>query len=114
MFFDLLDNLFLHHLTFKATQRIFNGLTFVNPNLRHSTPPIATTLSHATFRPQFRHRNWLLYLIDSAAIQAPGTYYQNNPHAIYPFDVGADGKTLSNKRKLAVVGIVNLSWVQRD
>ena len=45
----------------------------------------------------------ILYLIDSAAIQAPGTYYQTNPHAIYAFDVGDDGKTLSNKHKLAVV-----------
>ena len=45
----------------------------------------------------------ILYLIDSAAIQAPGTYYQSNPHAIYAFDVGGDGKTLSNKRTLAVI-----------
>src|SRR5499427_70866 len=45
----------------------------------------------------------VLYVIDSAAIQAPGTYYETNPHAIYAFDVGGDGKTLSNKRRLAVV-----------
>ena len=29
----------------------------------------------------------ILYIIDSAAIQAPRTYYENNPHAIYAFDV---------------------------
>ena len=45
----------------------------------------------------------ILYLIDSAAIQAPGTSYQNKAHAIYAFDVGGDGKTLSNKRTLAVI-----------
>src|SRR5215472_17558534 len=35
MFLDVLDNVFLHHLAFKATQCTFNGLTFMNPNLRH-------------------------------------------------------------------------------
>src|SRR5262249_21170930 len=28
-------------MRFKATQCIFNGLTFMNPNLRHSNPPMS-------------------------------------------------------------------------
>lgn len=43
----------------------------------------------------------ILYIIDSAAIQAPRTYYENYPHAIYAFDV-IDNK-LSNKRLFATV-----------
>jgi gluconolactonase len=45
----------------------------------------------------------ILYVIDSAAIQAPHTYYENNPHAIYAYDVNNDGKTVSNPRKFAVI-----------
>ncbi len=45
----------------------------------------------------------ILYVIDSAAIQAPHTYYENNPHAIYVYDINADGKTVSNPRKFAVI-----------
>lgn len=45
----------------------------------------------------------ILYVIDSAAIQAPRTYYENNPHAIYAYDVDITGKTLSNKRTFAVI-----------
>lgn len=45
----------------------------------------------------------ILYVIDSGAIQAPRTYYEHYPHAIYAFDVGADGKTLSNKRLFATI-----------
>lgn len=44
----------------------------------------------------------ILYVIDSAAIQAPRTYYENLPHTIYAYDV-IDGTTLSNKRTLAVI-----------
>jgi hypothetical protein len=40
MFLDVLDNVFLHHLAFKPAQCIFNGLTFINPNLSHPSPPI--------------------------------------------------------------------------
>lgn len=45
----------------------------------------------------------ILYVIDSAAIQAPRTFHKNNPHTIYAYDVGKDGKTLSNKRVFAVI-----------
>jgi gluconolactonase len=45
----------------------------------------------------------ILYVIDSAAIQAPHTYYENNPHAIYAYDVNEDGKTVRNQRKFAVI-----------
>lgn len=44
----------------------------------------------------------ILYIIDSAAIQAPRTYYAENPHAIYAFDVVGDGKAI-NQRLFAVV-----------
>jgi gluconolactonase len=40
----------------------------------------------------------ILYIIDSAAIQAPATYYENKPHCIYAYDVASDGKSLRNKR----------------
>ncbi len=40
----------------------------------------------------------ILYVIDSAAIQAPRTYYEKKPHAIYAFDVAPDGATVSNQR----------------
>ena len=40
----------------------------------------------------------IFYAIDSAAIEAPRTYYEKYPHAIYAFDVSSDGKTVSNKR----------------
>ncbi|MCB1112810.1 MAG: SMP-30/gluconolactonase/LRE family protein [Chlamydiales bacterium] len=42
----------------------------------------------------------ILYVIDSGAIQAPRTYYEHYPHAIYAWDV-TDGKALSNKRLYA-------------
>jgi len=45
----------------------------------------------------------VLYVIDSGAIQAPRTYYEKNPHAIFAFDVAADGKTVSNPRHFANV-----------
>ncbi len=45
----------------------------------------------------------ILYVIDSAAIQAPRTYYDKNPHAIYAFDVNSDGATLRGQRVFAVV-----------
>ncbi len=45
----------------------------------------------------------ILYVIDSAAIQAPRTYYEKNPHTIYAYDVAQDGKALSNKRVFAVI-----------
>lgn len=44
----------------------------------------------------------ILYVIDSGAIQAPHTYYVNNPHAIYAWDV-SEGKRLSNKRLYAKI-----------
>lgn len=44
----------------------------------------------------------ILYVIDSGAIQAPRTYYVNNPHAIYAWDV-SEGKKLSNKRLFATI-----------
>lgn len=44
----------------------------------------------------------ILYLIDSGAIQAPRTYYEKYPHAIYAFDV-VDGKSLKNQRLFAVI-----------
>lgn len=45
----------------------------------------------------------ILYVIDSAAIQAPRTYYEKNPHVIYAFDVGVEGTKLTNKRLFATV-----------
>ena len=45
----------------------------------------------------------ILYVIDSAAIQAPKTDYKDKPHAIYAFDVSVDGKTVSNQRLFTVV-----------
>ncbi len=45
----------------------------------------------------------ILYVIDSAAIQAPKTDYKNKPHAIYAFDVNPDGKSVSGKRLFTVV-----------
>jgi gluconolactonase len=44
-----------------------------------------------------------LYIIDSAAIQGPGTYFPYLPHRIYVYDVGNDGKTLANKRLFATI-----------
>jgi gluconolactonase len=44
----------------------------------------------------------ILYVIDSAAIQAPRTYYVNKPHCIYAYDV-KQGNTLTNKRLFAHV-----------
>src|SRR5215471_9487285 len=44
-----------------------------------------------------------LYVIDSAAIQAPGTYYADNPHAIYAFDVVDQGPRVTNRRLFATV-----------
>lgn len=45
----------------------------------------------------------ILYVIDSAAIQAPQTDYKDKPHAIYAYDVGANGKTVSKQRLFTVV-----------
>ncbi len=45
----------------------------------------------------------VLYIIDSGAIQAPGTYYLKGPHIIYAFDVSEDGKKITNKRKFAEI-----------
>jgi gluconolactonase len=45
----------------------------------------------------------ILYVIDSAAIQAPKTYYKNNPHTIYAYDVLEGGIKVSNQRAFAVV-----------
>lgn len=44
----------------------------------------------------------ILYVIDSGAIQAPRTYYENYPHAIYAYDV-VDGTQVKNKRLFAEV-----------
>lgn len=44
-----------------------------------------------------------LYIIDSAAIQGPGTYFPYLPHRIYVYDVAIDGKTLTNKRLFASI-----------
>src|SRR6516164_7939576 len=38
---DLFNNVFLLDFSFETTQCIFNGLTFMNPNLRHSVPPMS-------------------------------------------------------------------------
>lgn len=43
----------------------------------------------------------ILYIIDSGAIQAPRTYYENYPHAIYAFDV--EGTKLVNQRLFTTV-----------
>jgi sugar lactone lactonase YvrE len=40
----------------------------------------------------------ILYVIDSGAIQAPRTYYENKHHAIYAYDVVDEGKNVSNQR----------------
>jgi gluconolactonase len=45
----------------------------------------------------------ILYVIDSAAIQAPRTYYEKYPHAIYAFDVTEDGKQVINQRLFTAV-----------
>ncbi len=45
----------------------------------------------------------ILYVIDSAAIQAPRTYYEKRPHAIYAYDVTADGAHVANQRLFSVV-----------
>lgn len=45
----------------------------------------------------------ILYVIDSGACQAPRTYYEKYPHAIYAFDVSGDGKQLTNQRLFTVV-----------
>ncbi|MBS0655890.1 MAG: SMP-30/gluconolactonase/LRE family protein, partial [Verrucomicrobia bacterium] len=45
----------------------------------------------------------ILYIIDSAAIQAPRTYYEKNPHAIYAYDVSDDGTRVENQRLFATV-----------
>lgn len=44
----------------------------------------------------------ILYVIDSGAIQAPRTYYDKYPHAIYAYDV-IRGSKLENKRLFTVV-----------
>src|SRR5215468_6746380 len=38
---DVFNNVFLLDFAFETTQCIFNGLTFMNPNLRHSVPPMS-------------------------------------------------------------------------
>ena len=45
----------------------------------------------------------ILYVIDSAAIQAPRTYYTDYQHAIYAFDVTENGKQVTNQRLFTVV-----------
>ncbi len=45
----------------------------------------------------------VLYVIDSGAIQAPQTYIEKNPHAIYAFDVAEDGKRVLNPHLFAKV-----------
>lgn len=45
----------------------------------------------------------ILYIIDSAACEAPRTYYPNLPHAIYAFNVDPGGKTISNQRLFATI-----------
>ncbi|CCB87098.1 putative uncharacterized protein [Parachlamydia acanthamoebae UV-7] len=45
----------------------------------------------------------ILYVIDSGAIQAPRTYYEKYPHAIYSFDVTEDGSKVTNKRLFTTV-----------
>lgn len=45
----------------------------------------------------------ILYVIDSGAIQAPRTYYEKYPHAIYAYDVASGGKKVENKRLFTVV-----------
>lgn len=45
----------------------------------------------------------ILYVIDSGAIQAPRTYYEKYPHAIYAYDVSPDGKKVANQRLFTVV-----------
>jgi len=40
----------------------------------------------------------ILYVIDSGAIQAPRTYYEDNPHAIYAYDVIENGTRVANQR----------------
>lgn len=45
----------------------------------------------------------LLYVIDSGAIQAPRTFYEKLPHAIYVYDVIEDGTGVSNQRLFAEV-----------
>ncbi|MES2345710.1 MAG: SMP-30/gluconolactonase/LRE family protein [Chlamydiota bacterium] len=45
----------------------------------------------------------ILYVIDSAAIQAPRTYYEKNPHAIYAFDMTSDGQGVKGQRLFATV-----------
>jgi len=45
----------------------------------------------------------ILYVIDSGAIQAPGTYYEKYPHAIFAFDVTADGTKVDNQRLFTTV-----------
>lgn len=45
----------------------------------------------------------ILYVIDSGAIQAPRTYYTENPHAIYAYDVIDGGKKVINQRLFTTV-----------
>ncbi len=45
----------------------------------------------------------ILYIIDSGAIQAPGTYDVQKPHAIYAFDVNQAGNQITNQRLFKVV-----------
>jgi gluconolactonase len=45
----------------------------------------------------------ILYVIDSAAIQAPHTYNEKYPHAIYAFDVTEDMKGVTHERLFTTV-----------
>ncbi|GAB4236366.1 MAG: SMP-30/gluconolactonase/LRE family protein [Chlamydiales bacterium] len=45
----------------------------------------------------------ILYVIDSAAIQAPRTYYEKYPHAIYAYNVTSNGTEVQNKRLFATI-----------
>jgi gluconolactonase len=45
----------------------------------------------------------ILYVIDSGAIQAPRTYYEKYPHALYAYDLAEQGAKVENKRLFAVV-----------
>ncbi|MBS0653087.1 MAG: SMP-30/gluconolactonase/LRE family protein [Verrucomicrobia bacterium] len=45
----------------------------------------------------------ILYVIDSAAIQAPRTYYENNAHAIYKYPVLEGGTKLGSQTLFTVV-----------
>lgn len=45
----------------------------------------------------------ILYVIDSAAVQAPHTYYHHHPHAVYAYEVHSNGKDLGKRKDFAVI-----------